>query len=142
MKQFTKIDELKFRASYGLAGNPSIRPYQSLSRLNDQGYSFGGTPSAATTRWPSATRTSRGRPRPQADYGIDLGFLERYTLTADYYQKRTTDLLLQISLPRETGFESALANRGVVENKGFEFGSTRACSTAKGPARLLVALRT
>jgi TonB-linked SusC/RagA family outer membrane protein len=57
------INELKLRASYGLAGNPSIRPYQSLARLNDQGYSFGGTPYTGYYRWPWATRTSPGRPR-------------------------------------------------------------------------------
>lgn len=43
-------------------------------------------------------------------------------ISADYYQKRTTDLLFLISLPFETGFESALANRGVVANRGFELG--------------------
>ena len=43
-------------------------------------------------------------------------------MTADYYEKKTSNLLLQISLPFETGFQSALANRGAVENSGFEFG--------------------
>jgi len=116
------IDELKLRASYGIVGNPSIRPYQSLARLNDQGYSFGGTPYAGY--YPTAV----GNPdltwetTKQTDLGFDLGLWDRFTLTADYYNKRTTDLLLQISLPFETGFESALANRGEVENAGFELG--------------------
>jgi hypothetical protein len=48
--------------------------------------------------------------------------MSRMNLTVDYYRKKTTDLLLQISLPLESGFESALANRGSVENKGIELG--------------------
>jgi hypothetical protein len=44
------------------------------------------------------------------------------TATADYYKKRTTNLLLAINLPTETGFQSALANRGTVDNAGFELG--------------------
>lgn len=118
----TRVEELKLRASYGFVGNPSIRPYQSLARLNDQGYSFGGTPYAGY--YPTAV----GNPNltwettRQVDFGIDVAFLNRFNLTADYYEKRTKDLLLQIELPLESGFETALANRGIVENKGFELG--------------------
>jgi hypothetical protein len=51
-----------------------------------------------------------------------LSLWNRVSLTTDAYVKRTSNLLLQISLPYETGFESALANRGSVENKGVELG--------------------
>ena len=122
MQQYDMLNEIKLRASYGFAGNPSIRPYQSLARLNDQGYSFGGAPvsgySVAAVGNPDLTwETTR-----QTDIGIDVGLLDRFAITADYYQKRTTDLLFLISLPLELGFESALANRGVVDNRGFELG--------------------
>ncbi|MGZ8377568.1 MAG: SusC/RagA family TonB-linked outer membrane protein [Gemmatirosa sp.] len=122
LRNFEKLDELKFRASYGVVGNPSIRPYQSLSRLNDQGYSFGGTPFAGYYPVAVGNPDLTWETTRQTDLGVDIGFLDRFTVTADYYRKRTDDLLLQISLPFETGFESALANRGSVENRGFEFG--------------------
>jgi TonB-linked SusC/RagA family outer membrane protein len=121
-KDVTAIDELKFRASYGVVGNPGIRPYQSLTRLSSQGYSFGGVYQSGYAvsaignpdlQW----ETTRG-----TDFGVDVGFLDRFTLTADYYAKKTSDLLLQVSLPFETGFQSALANRGSVKNNGFELG--------------------
>lgn len=116
------VDELKIRASWGVVGNPSIRPYQSLSRLGDIGYSFGGTPYSgyfpAAVGNPNLTWESTA----QTDIGLDVGFLERFTLVADWYRKKTTDLLLLIRLPVETGFENALANRGSVENTGFELG--------------------
>ena len=116
------IEDLKFRVSYGLVGNPSIRPYQSLARLNNQTYSFGGT--AYSGYYPEAV----GNPNltwettRQLDAGFDVAFLDRFTFTTDYYSKKTSNLLLQISLPYETGFETALANRGSVQNKGIEAG--------------------
>ena len=120
LKQFTQIDELKLRASYGTTGNPSIRPYQSLSRLNDQGYSFGGTVQAGyyptavgnpDLSWESTTQT---------DIGVDVALWNRLTLTVDWYKKKTEDLLLEVELPLEVGFTTALQNLGEVENKGFE----------------------
>lgn len=116
------IDELKFRASYGIVGNPSIRPYQSLARLNDVGYSFNGTAISGYYPTSVANPDLTWESTAQTDFGVDLAFLDRFTFTADYYKKKTTDLLLQISLPFETGFQSALANRGSVENKGYELG--------------------
>ena len=116
------INELKLRGSWGEVGNPSIRPYQSLARLNDQGYSFGGTPYAGYYPTAIANKDLTWETTAQTDIGIDIAFLNRFNLTADWYHKKTTDLLLLVQLPLESGFESALANRGSVENKGIEVG--------------------
>jgi len=122
LKNLSNLDELKFRVSYGLVGNPSIRPYQSLARLNSTTYSFGGVPLSgyytAAVGNPNLTWESTR----QFDGGIDLGVFHRLNVTADYYKKTTTNLLLQVSLPYETGFESALANVGAVANAGVELG--------------------
>jgi TonB-linked SusC/RagA family outer membrane protein len=122
MKRFTAIDELKLRASYGVVGNPGIRPYQSLTRLTSQGYSFGGVYTSGYAVSAVGNPDLRWETTKGSDFGVDLGLLDRFTVTADYYAKKTTDLLLQVSLPFETGYQSALANRGSVENKGFELG--------------------
>ena len=53
--------------------------------------------------------------------GLDVGFLQnRITFTADYYHKKTSDLLLQVAIPRSTGYGTTLINAGSVENKGIE----------------------
>lgn len=114
------VDELKLRASYGVAGNPGIRPYQSLARLTSTSYSFGGTlvsgyfPVGVQNQeltWESTT---------QWDLGIDLALWSRVGLTADWYHKRTDDLLLLVDLPSESGFARGLVNAGSVENRGVE----------------------
>jgi TonB-linked SusC/RagA family outer membrane protein len=116
------IDDLKFRITTGTVGNPSIRPYQSLARLGSTSYATGGT--MVSGYYPTAVANAdlTWESTKQVDYGVDFAFLDRFTFVADYYAKRTTNLLLQVSLPFETGFQSALANRGSVQNNGVELG--------------------
>lgn len=121
-KRFSAINDLKFRFSYGVVGNPSIRPYQSLASLENQSYSFGGTPYAGYYTNVVGNPDLTWETTRQYDQGVDIALWNRVNITADLYQKKTDDLLLQVSLPFESGFESALANRGSVENKGVEIG--------------------
>jgi len=125
MSKFSQIELLKFRASYGLAGNPSIRPYQSMAHLLSQQYTFGGTVV------PGYFPASVGNPNlgwettKQLDLGADLGLYGgRVSFTGDLYRKKTSDLLLAVNLPFESGFGTALQNVGAVRNNGYELGLT------------------
>jgi hypothetical protein len=53
MSKFTAIELLKLRVSYGLAGNPAIKPYQSMAHLLSKQYTFGGAvvPGHYPPRW-------------------------------------------------------------------------------------------
>jgi len=125
MAKFPTIELLKLRVSTGLAGNPSIRPYQSVAHLLLQQYSFGGAVV------PGSYVGSVGNPNlgwestRQTDVGLDLGLYGgRVSLTGDVYHKTTSDLLLAVNLPFESGFSSALQNAGSVRNNGYELGLT------------------
>jgi len=125
MQKFPAIELLKFRASTGLAGNPSIQPYQSMAHLLSQQYTFGGAVV------PGYYPASVGNPNlswettHQTDYGVDLGLYGgRVSFTGDIYRKKTTDLLLAVNLPFESGFGTALQNVGAVSNNGYELGLT------------------
>lgn len=125
MRHLTAINNLKLRYTYGVVGNPSISPYQSLTRLTAQQYTFNGT--LAPGYYPAAI----GNPSlswestKQSDIGLDLSVLKgRVDVTVDQYRKVTDDLLLQIDLPSEVGYPSAFVNAGSIENKGLEAGVT------------------
>jgi len=120
MKNVGAVNDLKVRASWGVAGNPSIRPYQSLARLISGGYSFGGNPVTGYFPVGVANDELTWESTRQLDVGFDLGLFDRVSVTADYYRKTTDDLLLTVDLPSESGFARALVNAGTVENRGVE----------------------
>lgn len=114
---------LKARLSYGVIGNQDIAPYGSLATVGPlgQGVFNNNEPylGQEPLRYPNPglkwERTN------QMDAGIDAEFIDgRISFTADYYLKKTTDLLLYAPLPSTTGFSSYLANIGGLKNQGFE----------------------
>lgn len=124
LKNNPVISELKVRAGWGIVGNDRAAPYAwygIVDTLNNK-YLIAGENHTAFT--PSTLENSalRWEKTSQLDLGIDLGVLDnRLTLSADYYYKKTSDILLEVPQPASTGFTTALQNAGELENKGFEF---------------------
>ena len=130
LKDVDFISNLKLRASSGEAGNQNIGLFQYQSsyttgkRSSNYGYVFGqdktyidGMVQAFLPNPNLKWETSK-----QTDIGIDLGFFNnKLMLTADYYIKKSSDFLLEIQMPAQTGFTKATRNVGSVKNNGFEF---------------------
>ena len=122
------ISFLKLRASWGRNGNISVLsgyPYTApISKgsswyqynVDQIGTTFGSAPDKLAN--PDLTwETSE-----QVDLGLDARFLaNRLSLGIDYFDKRTKDLLFNLTVPSELGFTSAVANGGNVLNRGLEF---------------------
>ncbi|RYY60666.1 MAG: TonB-dependent receptor [Chitinophagaceae bacterium] len=122
MKGLRFVSDLKVRASYGKTGNTSIGAYQSLNILQPYNTVFGDALSIGYAPRAQYTGNLRWETTDQVDVGIDLGLLNnKIRFTADYYEKRTTDLLNSVQLPTSFGYETALQNVGEISNKGFEF---------------------
>ncbi|MCF0063279.1 TonB-dependent receptor [Dyadobacter chenwenxiniae] len=124
LKNVNAITDLKFRASYGVTGNQDIGSYKSLVLLGPQGQAiFDGTPyvGISTTQLPNPDL--KWETTTQLNLGIDFGVLDnRLTGSIDYFQKQTKDLLLQLPVPRTTGFTTTFENVGGLKNSGFELG--------------------
>jgi hypothetical protein len=59
----------------------------------------------------------------QVNVGIDAGFFnDRLLVTADWYRKKTKDLLFNVPLPVTSGYTTSLQNIGKVQNQGVELG--------------------
>ncbi len=111
------LSDLKFRVSYGLTGNDDIRPFLFSELYGNT--SYGGMPAIYPSNIPNPDL--KWESTSQFNLGIDFGlFQDRITLTADYYNKQTNDLLLSRPLPPSSGFSSITENVGKVENKGIE----------------------
>lgn len=126
MNSLKFINDLKIRASYGVAGNQEIGDYRYYSTIQNPLYAFGGL-SGSVGGVPSGigNENLRWEKNTQFDAGIDADLLDsRIQLTADYYIKTTDDLLFSVNVPQTTGYSSALQNIGKVQNKGVEFAVT------------------
>ncbi|WP_293687051.1 SusC/RagA family TonB-linked outer membrane protein, partial [Spirosoma sp. 48-14] len=122
MKGQTIFDELKVRASYGISGNQSIGVGSSVDRIGAVRTVVNGAIVSALAP------TALGNPNlgweitRQTNVGLDLSVLKsRLKFTFEAYYRKTSDLLINLSLPTSTGFTSYAANSGEVENKGIEF---------------------
>lgn len=123
MKNMAEVSNLKLRVSYGVTGSQAVGPYASLDQLNSsQPYSINGTgASTGVGLGVIGNPDLKWEKTGQFNVGFDLGlFTDRMHLTADYYNKRTTDLLLNVPLPRTSGYATKLQNLGEVQNRGFE----------------------
>ncbi len=110
---------LKLRASYGLTGNAEIGQDNFLGLYGVSNYP--GLPGFTPTQLPNDDL--RWEKTTQFDAGIDFGlFNGRLSGELDYYQKNTTDLLLNVNIPTTTGYASVLRNLGKMYNKGVELG--------------------
>lgn len=115
----TIIEDFKLRASYGITGsNAGIGEYDHIGLLSPVGTGFGLTGFNPSN---IANPELRWEKLIEFNPGLDVSVLDgRFGLSFDYYIRTSEDLLLNLPIPSVTGFQSALVNRGVVENRGFE----------------------
>jgi TonB-dependent starch-binding outer membrane protein SusC len=123
MKSISSINNLKLRASWGVAGNSSVSPYMTRTSLGSDKvyYTFGS--SVYTSMVPAVLGNADVRWEKTGTYdaGLDISlFRDRVTGTFDVYYSKTTGLLIYKGLPASSVYPQVLANVGETENKGFE----------------------
>lgn len=117
MENLDWLSFLKVRASYGINGNDNISDYQAF-----------GTYATVSHNGVTGMRTSNPA-NPDLSWetnksfnaGIDVTFLQKYTLNFDIYKRVTDDMLLAKPVSQTSGYSSNTMNIGSMENKGLEF---------------------
>lgn len=113
------LTEAKIRVGQGWAGKAPdgaayyYGAYQSLGQYVDMSAIYPVRMQLDKLKW----QTTR-----ELDFGIDVRLFDKLGITFDYYDKHTSDLLLEdTSLPSTTGYSTIKwLNSGVLTNKGFE----------------------
>lgn len=116
------ISNLKIRASYGVIGNQDLDPYSTLSLLSST-TTYYGTSTGTTGYWEGtiAQPDLKWEKTKQFDLGFDFGFLDnRLTVSFDYFNKQTSDALIQTTSANYLGAATYWLNAAKVENKGFD----------------------
>ncbi|MCH5224594.1 MAG: TonB-dependent receptor [Muribaculaceae bacterium] len=125
------LSDLKLRAGWGKTGNQDgIGDYAYLQRYNINRVPWfeDGNSTAVPTISQANLRTKdlTWETTTQWGIGVDFGVLNnRIELQADWYYKKTSDMLMWVSLPSGAAAASSIQrNEGEMVNKGFEFGIT------------------
>ncbi len=122
------ISHLKLRASWGQNGSVAgLGNYSYASVIGSSSfYAFDGNVNPAYTIASQPTSTGnynlKWETSEQWDLGLDMRFLNnRLSMTADYFIKKTKDLIITGYTPSYMiGVTASPINAGNVENKGFE----------------------
>ena len=119
--QNKKVSFAKLRFNWGQTGNNQIGDFASVALIDQDYYimdenlvtgAYTETSPNADLSWETNTAMN---------FGLDLGFWNnKLLITAEYYTSNTTDLLLNVPVPQQSGFSQSLQNIGELANNGFE----------------------
>ena len=110
------LSDLKLKASIGTTGNSSIGNYDHLALVGTNLYNAQGgwkinTPSNGDLGWEKQTL---------ANIGIEASFWNKYRIELTYYNKKTSNMLMDVPVPYTSGFSSITQNVGSMTNSGVE----------------------
>ena len=122
------MNTLKVRASWGINGNDNIGSFRYavyMSSGNNYGFGSGanGSESNSIGAKPNglANPDAKWEQSIQTDLGVDMAFLSnRITFTADYYNKVTSGMLMNMQVPSYSGDSAPVGNVGTMSNYGVE----------------------
>lgn len=123
------LNNLQLSASIGTSGNSSIPNYDHLS-LYAAGPQYAGMPGIAPY--------SRGNEKltweklTTFNFALKVGFWHRADLTVEFYNKKTTDMLMEVPITLGNGFGTQWDNIGGMLNRGVEL-DMHVNLLAKGP---------
>lgn len=123
MKDKTFIDNLKLRIGYGVTGNCDIDDNVYVTDYGSTKYSINGIEVSglkpgsvlgnSELKWEKTSSTN---------VGLDVSVLKgRVNFTADYYNNKSDNLLLKVTIPSSTGYTDQFQNIASIRNSGFEF---------------------
>ena len=128
LKDVEWIDQLKFRAAYGLAGNNAIKDdlWRYLYTVGTKGGpAFGETVKDGQLFYQGPgsfpNKDIKWETTVTRNFAFDLSFFDnRLTVTPELYFNTTRDLLYNSTIPAVSGYTTQMQNIGEVTNNGFE----------------------
>ena len=128
LKDVPWLSALKLRGSWGINGNDNIGSFRyAVYMSTGNNYTFGSGANGSETISIGAKPNGLANPNAkweqsiQTDLGVDVGFLgNRVTFTADWYDKRTSGMLMSMQVPGYAGDSAPIGNVGTMSNSGVE----------------------
>ena len=139
MKDLDWFKQFKIRGSIGTTGSQAFASYQSIATYKYYtDVSYGGMLGAYVMRL--ANNDLKWQQKMDYNVGFDAR-IWKFTLSLDYYESITDNLIIDLTLPTSVGYSSVKENMGKVKNKGVDFSVTyNAFSTKDGFLNLTASL--
>ena len=126
MQDVKWVNNLSLKVSYGQQGNDNILDangnpnYYLWQGLYDLSWTNENNPGAMPSSLENRSLT--WEKNGNLNVGIEALLLDhRLSINAEYYNKKTTDMLLSYPMATSTGYNGYNANVGSMRNSGFEF---------------------
>jgi TonB-linked SusC/RagA family outer membrane protein len=125
LKDIRWLSQLKLRAGWGQVGNQNINNDALLTTLGRAIYVYGADEALDVGAAPATVGNPdlRWEAVEDLNFGLDFGlFNQSISFTVDYFERRSKDMLMQISIPAYLGaaFSTPWANVGRLETRGIE----------------------
>jgi TonB-linked SusC/RagA family outer membrane protein len=113
---FASINEFKVRFAQGTAGN---RPNFS-DQYETWSVSVGGDGSTTVGKGGLGNTNLKPEFTMERDFGVDMIFNHKYSLSLSYITAHTEDLILNVPLPAVTGYATQTVNTGNMDGHTYE----------------------
>lgn len=127
LKDVRWLDQLKLRMGYGVTGNSSVSPYSTAGSVTSTyakiPFGYGGSVSNTNGAKPDVMPNYNlgWEKTASTNFGIDFSVLNnRIYGSLEYYVAKTSDVIMNRSIPVITGYAQIRSNIGKTQNKGFE----------------------
>jgi len=125
MRDVDLLSQLKIRIGYGQTGNQEIDSYKNIALYGVTGYTkdpITGTTYVDYGALQNPNPNLKWEVNEEINVGLDLGFFNsRLTVSADYFSKKTKDLIYVYTVPVPPNLVTTqLANAGAIDIDGFE----------------------
>ncbi|HHH54237.1 MAG TPA: TonB-dependent receptor, partial [Bacteroidetes bacterium] len=117
------VNFFKLRGSWGVNGSDRIGDFRYVSTVSGgRNYTFGKDETLTNGSSPNAIANPdlRWEQTTQTNFGFDSKLFKNFSLIFDIFEKKTTDMLLDIAVPGYVGNSGPVGNIATLSNKGIE----------------------
>ena len=119
MSNLDWLNNLTLKASYGVQGNDNIGSLYAWQAFYSLLYPNQSLPGAVVTSLEN--KDLKWEKNENFNTGIEARIFDRLSISAEYYNRFTRDMLMDYPMAVSLGFDGYSKNIGNVKNNGFEF---------------------
>lgn len=117
------LSDMKIRASWGILGNQEIPsdyyPYINTYSTSPK-YPFGNVINVGAAQTNNKINDLSWETTHTWGIGVDMTWLDALSVTLDWYNRKTTGILMQVNVPTTFGYGGYYDNIGEMSNQGIE----------------------